>query len=117
MEHRMEERQAIRRLKIGDISGLEALVEAYQVRAVHTATLITRDPGLAQDVAQSAFMHVYERIDQFDSDRPFAPWFFRIVSNLALNALRRGSRTISLEQSDVEALPAGLPVPPDLVEA
>ncbi|MBC8253715.1 MAG: RNA polymerase subunit sigma-24, partial [Ardenticatenia bacterium] len=38
----MEEQEAIARLKRGDISGLEALVRQYQVRAVRTAYLIIR---------------------------------------------------------------------------
>lgn len=35
-----EEQAAIARLKQGDIAGLEELVRAYQVLAVHTAYLI-----------------------------------------------------------------------------
>lgn len=38
---------------------------------------------------------MYERIDQFDPDRPFAPWFFRIVSNDAIKAAQWSTRQIS----------------------
>jgi hypothetical protein len=44
----MDEQQAIQRLKRGDIGGLEILVNVYQVRAVRTAYLITRDVALAE---------------------------------------------------------------------
>jgi len=50
----MEEQKAIARLKRGDIGGLEALVRKYQVQAVRTAYLITRDRALAEDIVQAA---------------------------------------------------------------
>lgn len=69
----MEESEAITRLKRGDISGLEMLVKRYQVQALEAAYLITRDYHMAEDIVQSAFLRAYERIGQFDSDRPFGP--------------------------------------------
>ena len=69
----MEEAEAIARLKQGDVGGLEALVRGHQVQAVRTAYLITRDRALAEDVVQAAFVRAYERVGQFDSERPFDP--------------------------------------------
>jgi RNA polymerase sigma-70 factor (ECF subfamily) len=40
---------------------------------------------------------VYERIRQYDSGRPFAPWFLRIVINDAIKVSTRG-RHVSLEE-------------------
>lgn len=93
----MTEREAIRRLQQGDIDGLEALVRCHQVKAIRAAFLITRDLALAQEIVQTAFLRVYERIGQFDASRPFAPWFFRIVANDAVKATRRSGRHLSLE--------------------
>ncbi len=93
----MEEAQAIARLKRGDIGGLETLVHKYQVQATRAADLIVRDRALADDIVQTAFLRVYERIDQFDASRPFAPWFLRIVVNDAVKAATRRERHVSLE--------------------
>src|SRR5438046_5099592 len=84
----MTEREAIDKLRRGDISGLETLVRQHYVQAVRVAYLITQDTALAEDIVQSAFLRVYERIDQFDVGRPFAPWFLRSVVNDALMAER-----------------------------
>lgn len=46
----MDDLQAIRRLKSGDIGGLEILVARYQHKAVQTAFLITHDEQVADDV-------------------------------------------------------------------
>jgi len=93
----LDDTQAIIQLKRGDINGLEALVERYQVRAVRAAALITQDRALAEDIVQTAFIRVYKRIDQFDDSRPFAPWFMRIVTNDAVKAVQRGKRHLSLD--------------------
>ena len=93
----MEEQEAIARLKRGDIGGLEALVCKYQVQAVRTAYLITRDRALAEDIVQTAFLRAYERIGQFDAGRPFGPWFLRSVVNDAVKAATRRERQVSLE--------------------
>ncbi len=95
----MEERDAIARLKRGDIAGLEVLVRVYQGQALEAAYLITRDPALAEDLVQSAFLRVYERIGQFDSARPFGPWFLRSVVNSALTAVTT-HRHLSLDAAD-----------------
>lgn len=50
------DQQAIALLKKGNIEGLAALVQHYQVKAVHTALLITCDRQLAEDVVQDAFL-------------------------------------------------------------
>lgn len=119
----MDERVAISRIKQGDLNGLELLVKRYQVRAVHAAYLILYDRVLAEDIAQGAFVKVAERIHQFDEQRPFAPWFFRIVVNDALRAAKHRKQSVSLDDDvDVAAreLAAWLqdptPQPPQLVE-
>jgi RNA polymerase sigma-70 factor (ECF subfamily) len=94
----MEDQIAISRLKQGDLDGLETLVHRYQAQAVHAAYIILYDRPLAEDVAQAAFVKVAERIGQFDDERPFAPWFLRIVVNDALKLARKQKRTVSLEE-------------------
>jgi|SRR5687768_16898393 len=94
----MEDRIAISRLKQGDLTGLESLVNRYQVQAVHAAYLIVYDRALAEDIVRTAFLKVAERIHQFDEKRPFAPWFFRIVVNESIKVVRKQKRTVSIEE-------------------
>jgi RNA polymerase sigma-70 factor (ECF subfamily) len=110
----MAEAEALACLQQGDIDGLAWLVERYQVRAIRAAFLIVHDEGLAREVVQTAFLRLYERIGQFDEERPFAPWFFRIVVNDALKAIRHHKRLDSWEdlaQAGEAALQAHLPSP------
>jgi len=80
-------------------------VARYQVRAVRTAYLITRDPQLAQDVVQDVFLQVYRGIGSFDAQRPFEPWFIRSVVHASWKAAARASRRQSITSpgSELEA--------------
>src|SRR5689334_17089607 len=86
----MQEREALARLKQGDINGLEALVARYQRPALRAAVLVCRDAALAEDLVQTAFVRAYERRAQYDARRPFGPWFIRGVVNDALKVVTRG---------------------------
>ena len=96
----MEDRIAISRLKQGDLNGLESLVHRYQAQAVHAAYLIVYDRALAEDIAQTAFLKLVEKIHQFDEQRAFMPWFFRIVVNDALKTAKKQKRNLSLDELD-----------------
>lgn len=96
----MEDRIAISRLKQGDLNGLESLVNRYQAQAVHAAYLIVYDRALAEDIAQTAFLKLVEKIHQFDEQRAFLPWFFRIVVNDALKIAQKQKRNVSLDELD-----------------
>jgi RNA polymerase sigma-70 factor, ECF subfamily len=93
----MDDAQAIRCLKSGDIRGLEILVARYQVKATRVAYLILYDEAAAEDVAQETFLHLFRRIASFNEDRPFEPYLLRSVVNAALNQAKRQKQTISLE--------------------
>jgi RNA polymerase sigma-70 factor (ECF subfamily) len=94
----MEERQAIARLQQGDLNGLEVLVKRYQVQAVQAASLIVQDKALAEDIVQNAFIVAAEKIQQYDPQRPFGPWFFRSVVNASIKAAKARQRLVSLEE-------------------
>lgn len=93
----MEERKAINLLKHGDPAGLDVLIENCQSPAIRAVFLIVRDKEAAEDIVQSAFIRVFERFEQFNENRLFAPWFFRIVINDSIKAASRQSRPVSLD--------------------
>ncbi len=100
----MDEKQAIQRLKLGDISGLEFLVACHQVKAVRTAYLITRDLSLAEDIVQDSFIRVFRSAKSFDETRPFEPWFLRSVINASVKMLQRSARQVQVGDEVDDAL-------------
>ncbi|HEX8733369.1 MAG TPA: RNA polymerase sigma factor [Ktedonobacterales bacterium] len=94
-----DETDAIRRCQQGDIAALGALVTHYQTPAVRLAYLLTGDQDLANDIAQDSFLLAWRGIRRFRLGEPFAPWFYRIVTNSARQQMRsaRYRREVSLE--------------------
>ncbi|MGE5374783.1 MAG: RNA polymerase sigma factor [Bacteroidota bacterium] len=104
----MDEKQAIHRLKQGDIHGLEFLVGQFQVKAVRAAYLITRDLGLAEEIVQESFIKSYRSIHTFDGNRPFEPWFLRNVVNASVKMMQRSARQVAMGEDEDETLFAKL---------
>lgn len=102
----MDDLNAIRRLKDGDIGGLEILIARYQVKAVRTAYQVTRDDQIAEEVVQEMFIRFYEHVHQFEENRSFEPYFLRMVLNASLNKVERESRSAVFldEDSDLRKI-------------
>lgn len=98
-----EEAELVERVRRGDTAAFDALVVRHMPRAFGVAFRLLGQREDAEDLVQEAFLVALERIDSFQPGRPFAPWFFRILTNRGLNA--RKSR--SLRQ--MEAIPADAP--------
>lgn len=80
------EQTLIIRVQRGDRDAFDALAKRYARRAFAVAYRILRHTQDAEDLVQDAFIAALDGLASFDSTRPFAPWFLRIVVNRALNA-------------------------------
>jgi RNA polymerase sigma-70 factor (ECF subfamily) len=76
----------------GDEEAFVALVDRYRDRAVNIAFRYLGVRAGAEDLAQEAFVRVYETRHTFDPSLDFSPWFHRILTNLCLDYLRREDR-------------------------
>jgi RNA polymerase sigma-70 factor (ECF subfamily) len=105
-----EDSVAIRRCQQGDIDALGILVARYQLSALRLAFLLTGSPTLAEDLVQEAFLAAYHALPRFNLAQPFAPWFYRIVTNSARMRHRASERhpTLSLEAERVTGAMAEL---------
>lgn len=78
------------------------LTTAYGV-ALH----MTRHGGDAEDLVQEAALHAFRAFDSFQEGTNFKAWFFRILTNLFINAYRRRQREPGIDTlSDLEDAPA-----------
>jgi RNA polymerase sigma-70 factor (ECF subfamily) len=81
---------------VGDDWASLVFVRRYQRRLFGLAVGIVGDPGLAEDVAQEAFIRVFRHAVAFDPRRgSVSAWTLTITRNLAIDALRvrRGTPT------------------------
>jgi len=92
-----EDRELVERCRAGDLEAFERLVEKYRQRVWRLAFQILRDREEAQDVAQEAFVRVFQSLPAFRGQSAFYTWMFRIVVNLAMDRQRqRGVRARAL---------------------
>jgi RNA polymerase sigma-70 factor, ECF subfamily len=73
----------------GDLEAFGQLIERYSDQARRVARGILGDHHDGDDAAQDAFLSALRHLDRYDSARPFGPWLMRIVSNAAVDRLRR----------------------------
>jgi len=74
---------------VGDERAVLAFVRRYQRRLFGLALGIVGDAGLAEDVAQEAFIRVLRHASVFDARRgSVATWTLTITRNLAIDAVR-----------------------------
>ena len=100
-----EETRAIAACQNGDRDAFEHLVRCYTGRAMGLARSILRDYAQAEDISQEAFVRAFRAIDRFDLTQPFFPWFYRILKNCCLTALRKRKRRGVVFSIDTENSP------------
>ena len=81
--------ECVRRAQRGDQRAFEMLVRRHQVRALRVARNLIADLDEAQDLSQEAFLRVFRSLERFDFEHEFSTWLYRIVTNLAIDHLRR----------------------------
>lgn len=96
----VEDRDLIARTLAGQRDAFAALVHRHQQPVFSITCRLTGDREVARELAQETFLRAYRSLSTFDLERPFAPWLYRIATNLGLNWLkRRRLATVSLEQA------------------
>ncbi|MEZ5988049.1 MAG: sigma-70 family RNA polymerase sigma factor [Planctomycetota bacterium] len=87
----------------GDMAAFEGLVARYERKAFWLAYHMLGQVEEARDVVQEAFVRVHRSLDRFDFSKNFYTWLYRIVTNLAIDSLRKlKHRAASLEDRDTE---------------
>ena len=111
----MTDEQAILRCQDGEREAFRHLVEQYKDVLYGTALLMMRNPALAEEQVQEAFLAAWRGIKGFRSGRPFKPWLVRILVNRIVSLRRtRALPTVPLDYHD---RPDEAPHPAEAVQA
>lgn len=73
----------------GDLRAFETLFDRHEKVIYNTALRITGDKDDAKDAAQNAFVKAYENLHRFNPEHKFYSWIYRIVTNEALDIIKR----------------------------
>lgn len=104
------------RLAAGHDAALNALMERHGARLFHYLIRCLQNEDEAADLAQEAFVRVYQHRVKFDAQQKFSTWLYAIASNLVRDRYRWRSRhpQVSLDAENEQtglSLRENLPVP------
>lgn len=87
--NRMHEASLVQACRAHDRTAQRELYERNVDRVYRVALRLTRNEQDAFDVAQETFVQAFENISSFDNRSSLSTWLYRIVTNEALQLLRR----------------------------
>jgi RNA polymerase sigma-70 factor (ECF subfamily) len=105
MSNQESDKKLVERVQKGEKGAFDLLVLKYQHKIVKLVMRYVRDPDLALDIAQEAFIKAYRALPSFRGDSAFYTWMYRIAVNTAKNHLaaqRRRPMDVELDMQDPE---------------
>ncbi len=87
--------------KQGHTEAFSELVRRHQQMTYNLAYRFMRDPALAEDMAQEAFIKAFRLLAGFRGDSSFSTWLYRVTCSVCLTELGRRKR-----RGEVELKPA-----------
>jgi RNA polymerase sigma-70 factor (ECF subfamily) len=101
----LSEGELIELVKKGNREAYHEIVSRYMKKAYYVALSFVHNHQDALDISQEAFIKAFRKIKSFSTQKPFFPWFYKLMKNLCLDHLRRRSRAkeIPLEGIPVHA--------------
>ncbi len=89
----------VERLRAGDATALDELIERHGSRLYRVARQITGNVADALEVVQDAFLTAFRKIHSFEERAALGSWLYRVAANAALlkRRSRRANREVPLE--------------------
>ncbi|MFB0566307.1 MAG: RNA polymerase sigma factor [Candidatus Aminicenantaceae bacterium] len=98
----MKEKELVKASKEGDEEAFSILVKNYQKKVFNMAYSLTRDPQVADDLAQEVFIKAYFALPRFKLRSEFGTWIYRIAVNHIKDYLRKKKKMREISLDDVE---------------
>lgn len=109
----LELTELLARVARRDEAAFKRLYDATSMKLLGIVLRILKRRDVAEDVLQDVYIKIWERAADYQSGRGAAiTWLAAIARNRALDEVRRGSRTVSAEDTpEIEDIAADTPLP------
>jgi len=98
-----DDRDLVERCLLNDQKAYRLLLDRYRRPVYSIVRRMVNNDDEAQDLAQEAFIRAFRNLEQFDLNRSFSNWLFRIATNLCIDHHRkRKIKTVPLVRQDRE---------------
>lgn len=106
MDHKktLSELEILKLVQKGDREAYQEIVVRHMQPAYYVALAFVHNHQDALDISQEAFIRAFRKIKQFDTKRPFFPWFYRILKNLCIDHYKHRRRLNEVPLENVRIL-------------
>jgi RNA polymerase sigma-70 factor (ECF subfamily) len=95
----VSDEEVVRRVREGDVSAFEVLVERYRRGIANFAGAALHDPTEAADLTQETFLRAYAHLGTFNPQLgKFSTWIYQIARNVIRTHLGRSLRKPAAQQ-------------------
>lgn len=100
----LDDQDVVRHALEGRDSAFRELLSRYERPVFSLVVRMVRNPSVAEDLAQEAFIKAFHALDRYDPSYKFSNWIFKIANNLTIDHLRRRELdTVSLDEAPGDA--------------
>ena len=99
----LKDSELIKKAINNDMHAFRILVERYQSMAYSVAYKYVNNPHDSEDIVQEAFVRIWKNLSNFQTDKKFSTWLYRIVTNLALDNLKSKYKTVQKSTGSIES--------------
>jgi RNA polymerase sigma-70 factor (ECF subfamily) len=93
----------VRLARQGSQEAFAKLVEIFRAPIVNLAYQIVGSRADAEDVAQDALINAFRSLDSYREESKFFSWLYRIVTNAAIDLVRRRRALPTVSREDLDA--------------
>ncbi len=111
---KIESREAITRAKAGDGEAWGELYREYAPAIFRFCRRALRAREDAEDATMEIFMKLRDKLGQYDQNRSFTAWLYKVSANHCWDMLRRRKIRQDKETEDVDSVPLEHPDPSQL---
>jgi len=79
------------------------IINRYSEKIKRYINRLINNPDEADDLTQQTLVNSYIDLNNFNKNKKFSPWIYRIAHNLAVNWIKKKKAKISLDRNEVVA--------------
>jgi RNA polymerase sigma-70 factor (ECF subfamily) len=95
----MDDKNLVQECLAGNTQAFESLIDKYQKKIFNIVYRMADNYDDAEDITQSVFIKVYEKLNRFNPKYKFFSWLYRITMNESLNYLNQKKRLTELNSA------------------
>jgi RNA polymerase sigma-70 factor (ECF subfamily) len=111
-----EPKELIARARSGDAEAWGELYRHYAAAVFRFCRRVLKTREDAEDATMEIFMKLRDKLGQYDLERSFTAWLYRVSANHCWDSLRRRRVRQDLETEDSDSLPLEHPDPGQLAQ-